>query len=383
MAGSLRWNLVCRVVDNYGDAGVAWRLARQLADEHRQSVTLWIDDVASLARLVPEIDADAPKPRAQGVDIRLGPSPGDAAVAEADVVVEAFGGGLPAPAVAAMAAAARPPVWIVLEYLSAEAWVDGAHGRASPHPATGSPRWVFFPGFTAATGGLLRERDLIARREAFRADPRRRAATLARLGVARADTARVALVFVYPGIPPASLFDAWADAASPTIALVPPGVAVEAVDAWTGGLVPATGRSVTRGALTIAAVPFVAQREFDEVLWACDFALVRGEDSFVRAQWAALPFAWQAYAQEANAHLAKVDAFLARYLVGADPALAGATRAFWQALNTADAKALATTWPAFEAALPGLEEHARGWASRLAAARDLAAQLVEFVEDRL
>ncbi|MBN8479755.1 MAG: elongation factor P maturation arginine rhamnosyltransferase EarP, partial [Burkholderiales bacterium] len=84
-----------------------------------------------------------------------------------------------------------------------------------------------------------------------------------------------------------------------------------------------------------------------------------------------------------NAHLAKVDAFLARYLVGADPALAGATRAFWQALNTADAKALATTWPAFEAALPGLEEHARGWASRLAAARDLAAQLVEFVEDRL
>ena len=68
---------------------------------------------------------------------------------------------------------------------------------------------------------------------------------------------------------------------------------------------------------------------------------------------------------------------------GADPALAGATRAFWQALNTADAKALATTWPAFEAALPGLEEHARGWASRLAAARDLAAQLVEFVEDRL
>ena len=53
MATSLRWDIFCRVVDNFGDAGVCWRLARQLAHEHGLAVTLWIDDLASLARFVP------------------------------------------------------------------------------------------------------------------------------------------------------------------------------------------------------------------------------------------------------------------------------------------------------------------------------------------
>ena len=43
---------------------------------------------------------------------------------------------------------------------------------------------------------------------------------------------------------------------------------------------------------------------------------VRGEDSFVRAQWAALPFVWQAYPQADAAHLTKVAAFLDRYCIG-------------------------------------------------------------------
>ena len=44
-----RWDIVCRVVDNYGDAGVAFRLARMLAIEHGERVTLWIDDPVPLA----------------------------------------------------------------------------------------------------------------------------------------------------------------------------------------------------------------------------------------------------------------------------------------------------------------------------------------------
>ena len=44
-----RWDIVCRVVDNYGDAGVAFRLARMLAIEHGERVTLWIDDPARLS----------------------------------------------------------------------------------------------------------------------------------------------------------------------------------------------------------------------------------------------------------------------------------------------------------------------------------------------
>ncbi|HET9045379.1 MAG TPA: elongation factor P maturation arginine rhamnosyltransferase EarP, partial [Casimicrobiaceae bacterium] len=38
-----RWDVFCKVVDNFGDAGVCWRLARQLVAEHDLAVTLWID----------------------------------------------------------------------------------------------------------------------------------------------------------------------------------------------------------------------------------------------------------------------------------------------------------------------------------------------------
>jgi hypothetical protein len=44
----LRWDVHCRVIDNYGDAGVCWRLSRQLAAEHALDVTLWIDRLATL-----------------------------------------------------------------------------------------------------------------------------------------------------------------------------------------------------------------------------------------------------------------------------------------------------------------------------------------------
>ena len=41
------WDIFCSVVDNYGDIGVCWRLARQLSSELEQSVRLWVDDLAS------------------------------------------------------------------------------------------------------------------------------------------------------------------------------------------------------------------------------------------------------------------------------------------------------------------------------------------------
>ncbi len=51
-----RFDVFCRVVDNFGDAGVALRLSRQLAREHAADVTLWIDDVARLARIASAVD---------------------------------------------------------------------------------------------------------------------------------------------------------------------------------------------------------------------------------------------------------------------------------------------------------------------------------------
>ena len=119
-------DIYCQVIDNYGDAGVCWRLARSLA-EHGLAVTLWIDDLARLAALRPALQLDLPTQRLDGFSVCTW----DAEIAPhqpADLVIEAFGCRMPAAQLTAMAAMRSPPVWINLEYLSAESWVDEHHG---------------------------------------------------------------------------------------------------------------------------------------------------------------------------------------------------------------------------------------------------------------
>lgn len=375
---SPRWDIVCRVVDNFGDAGVCLRLGRQLAAEHGIDVTLWIDDVASLAHIVPALDAGDVDATVEGIRVRSLATWTLAPQRLPDVVVEGFGCELPEAYVDAMAAATRPPLWIVLEYLSAEPWIDASHALPSPHPRLPLTRWFWFPGFTAKTGGLLRERSLLAQRDDFRAEPRHRLDTGLPAGLAADPEALAVSLFCYPNAGLPALLDSWADGDEAILCVVPDGVARSALDAWTGGAVPHVGAPLVRGRLTLAVAPFVDQQAFDRRLWSCDVDFVRGEDSFVRAQWAAVPFVWHVYPQDADAHLAKMDAFLTRLEARMDAGPRDAQRAFWYAWNAGDGEAVAAAWPAFRSALPALRAHLRSWADELATLPDLAGGLVRF-----
>jgi len=168
------WDIFCRVVDNLGDIGVCWRLARQLAAEYPVRVRLWVDAPEVLAPLLPAFDPALERQEIEGVRIARWQSP---LVFEqvADVVIEAFACDPPAGYLAAMADRPRPPCWVNLEYLSAEPWVAGCHGLASPHRRLPLVKFFCFPGLVPGTGGLLREQDLLTRRDAFLAQegPRR------------------------------------------------------------------------------------------------------------------------------------------------------------------------------------------------------------------
>ena len=379
----LRIAIAVRVVDNFGDAGVAWRFARQLHAEHGAEVVLWIDAPDVLARFVPALAAhDVVK----GVHVRtlddatgLEPWP--------HAVIAAFGSTLPARWTDAIESAARPPVWIHLEYLSAEAWVEGAHGLPSPHPTRRLTRWYYYPGFTARTGGLLRERDLLARRNAFVRSPGARAQPWIDAGLRPPRDAPVLVsLFCYPTPAVTALLDTWADSPYPVAALVPEGVAAAAITAFAGRTL-APGTVHVERSLSLAVVPFVDQDAFDHRLWACDFAVVRGEDSFVRAQWAGNPFLWQIYPQDDGAHTAKLTAFNQRFLAGATAELRSAVgRAMldWNGLRAPGAgpfNPAAISLPA-----PGLREtwhaHCRAWRAHLATLPELASSLRAFVQKR-
>ncbi len=73
---TVRWDIFCTVVDNFGDIGVTWRLARQLVAEHRCAVRLWVDDLRAFERLCPEIDVTLSEQWQQGVQVCHWPGSG-------------------------------------------------------------------------------------------------------------------------------------------------------------------------------------------------------------------------------------------------------------------------------------------------------------------
>ncbi|NMG74650.1 elongation factor P maturation arginine rhamnosyltransferase EarP [Aromatoleum diolicum] len=377
-ASAFDWDIFCRVVDNFGDIGVSWRLAKGLARDHGCAVRLWVDDWEAFSRLCPAALNVADVLHQDGVEVRRWSDPFPPVVPAARVV-EAFACELPAGYLAAMAARTPAPLWINLEYLSAENWVEGCHGLGSPHPRLPLLKHFFFPGFTARTGGLLREPGLIEQRIRFHADTRGRGEWWRHLGVPEMPAgACVVSLFAYeqPGLH--TVLRCWADAPQPTVLLVPEGRVVGDVLRFFRSPEAGVGACLREGALTVVLLPFLDTAEYDRLLWACDLNFVRGEDSFVRAQWAARPFVWHIYAQDDEIHHDKLDAFLARYLAGIDDATAAATRDLWRAWNgEGDA---AAAWPRFAECLPRLAAHTRRWSDTLAASPDLVSTLVQFSE---
>jgi uncharacterized repeat protein (TIGR03837 family) len=350
----MQWELFCRVVDNFGDVGVAWRLACELA-RRGESVRLAVDDAGALAWMAPQ--------GGDGVEVCPWSDP---PTRPADVVVELFGGGRPP---RAGPVGARPPLFVNVEHLSAESYVERSHALPSPVQRAGEPpstTWFFYPGFTARTGGLLREEGLLQRRRDFgRGDD-----WLASLGIAPRRGERRVSLFCYANDAIPELLDRLA--AAPTLLLLTPGAAVEQV-------VARLGPSLARGALRAAPVPRLSQSDFDRLLWSCDFNFVRGEDSLVRAIWAGTPFLWQLYVQDDGAHAAKLAAFLALFLRDAPPGLATTVGALFGRWNGVAGGALGTTMleTATAAAWAG---HCRRWRDALATQDDLAARLLRFVE---
>lgn len=374
------WEIFCQVVDNYGDIGVCWRLARVLVAEHRVSVRLWVDDVAAFARLCPAVRACTAPLRVDGVEVRPWGQP-FRAVEPAAVVIEAFGCTLPAVHVEAMENLAKAkgmpaPLWINLEYLSAEDWVAGCHGLASPDPHGRLRKHFFFPGFVPATGGLLREHGLFAEREHFRRSGGREAWLGAHGLDALAPETLVISLFAYEQPALGALIDTWATGTRPILVLVPEGRVLGDVAHAFGCPALAPGARMRTGMLELAVLPFTDQRGYDRLLWSCDLNFVRGEDSFVRAQWAARPLVWHIYAQADEAHIDKLDAFLARYCSTLDAASTHALAQFWRAWNGYGE--LAVAWPALLAALPALDAHARDWSAALGRQTDLASNLIQF-----
>ncbi|HEX3637836.1 MAG TPA: elongation factor P maturation arginine rhamnosyltransferase EarP [Paraburkholderia sp.] len=376
-------DIFCAVIDNFGDIGVCWRLARQLASEHGWQVRVFVDDLHAFQKLCPSLALDRARQAVGGIVIEHWHEPAHAGdtLEVADVVIEAFACELPSIYVAAMARRERAPVWFNLEYLSAEDWVADFHLRPSPHPRYPLTKTFFFPGLGPGTGGVLKERHLDTARAAFEASqPTREAWWLTTTGRAPPpSTATIVSLFAYENPAVDSLLEQWRDSAEPVVLLVPEGRISGAVARFFGLSSFAAGSHAERGGLSVHALAFTEQPGYDALLWASDINFVRGEDSFVRAQWAAKPFVWHIYPQADDAHLPKLDAALAHYGRTLPSNARDALARFWHAWNSAGRP----DWAEFQHHRAALKQRATDWAGELAQVGDLAGNLALFAKSQL
>ena len=341
--------LFCTVIDNFGDIGVSWRLAQELRQRLGWQVHLWLDNLAALQAIAPDVPAALPCvhqgirlhawQEARHADLDNAPAP--------DLLIETFACTLP-PDVHAVIQAHRP-VWLNWEYLSAEDWAIRTHTMPSLQ-ANGCEKYFWQMGFVPESGGLLREADYVEQMDAFKQRLPENTPSL--------KTAALHIfAFGYAG----DVWPKWATALAEQereIVLHCAGKPLQtSLSAWgnvSGSLKTENSNDApptrTLGSLKIINQDFVPQARFDRALWAADVLIVRGEDSFVRAQLAGKPFFWHIYPQAEAAHLDKLAAFWHTHHRHAAPTAADLThpqrRQHWHTLldHLADWQHSARAW---------------------------------------
>ena len=356
-----RWDIFCKIVDNFGDIGVCWRLARQLQIEHGLQIRLWIDDLDAAQKIISSLNISEKSQVCEEITISKWPSlnEGEADFSQvAEVVIEAFACELPPAYLAAMVR--QQSKWLNLEYLSAETWVEDFHAKASPQ-TNGLTRHFYFPGFTETTGGLIRETNIFRRHSGESRNH------------GQGNALKVSL-FCYPNAPIKDLLSALQANIHAVSVYVPECSALSKIADFFEVETISVGDYFTRDNLHVQILPFLPQPDYDQLLRDCDLNFVRGEDSWIRAIWAGKPFIWQPYFQDENAHIKKLNAFLELFYADLNvKEMVCEAHRYWSAGQMPK-----HVWNAYLEHLPAINDYTLQQSQQLAKQQDLAAKLVIF-----
>jgi uncharacterized repeat protein (TIGR03837 family) len=292
--------ILCKVVDNYGDIGFVYRLARSLTLHAPQSrIRLIVSNLSSFSKMAPGIDPNLPVQIYRGWIVYYWYADAicmkEFSKQQPDILLECFQCGRPDWMETLLFSQGVPRIvtCINIDYLTAETYAEDFHRLKSATRSTRVRKINFMPGFTSATGGLIIEKNvpetIIHKKE---------------------HTFEIALFSYEQNFAPVidaivqfqqekrikdsnfhvHVFVAEGKSAGPFIA------------AWETAGKP----------FQITKLPFLSQTNWDKLLNTMSFNFIRGEDSLSRASLSGIPFIWHAYPQNENYQLVKVNALLDR-----------------------------------------------------------------------
>lgn len=367
-------DLFCSVIDNYGDIGVCYRLARELSRNHK-FVSLYVDDLQALRTIEPSFPLNATKYQLSPSIIIKYWSKVCEDYTPADVIIECFACNLDESYIKKMTSRT---LWINLEYLSAESWIEGCHKLPS-FQNNGVNKYFFFPGFTNKTGGLNFEENypLITYDYA-----RHKVQELLQLPVSSIDRFTVQ-IFTYETPQLFPLLSAILKHHPDTIFLLPEGRSTK--------YLLETRASDTKKIQAMYpnalwhVFPMQQQEAYSYIIKACDLNVVRGEDSISQAVINGRPFLWHIYQQKDNIHLDKLRAFTELFTQNTPPKLRSIIEQAFLALdnsssNTCSASVIFNEFMIEYCQIFGL---CKTWSESLIQNNSLGRNLSEFINNCL
>lgn len=310
--------ILCRVVDNYGDIGFVYRLARELSSLssiEKTQIRLIVSDLKSFnaMALPPGISTSLAVQNYNGWKVidwnACAEGKCEFTEQPPKIILECFQCGRPEwlDEILFSAQTTQTVQIVNVEYLTAEDWADDFHLLKSGTRSALVKKINFMPGFTKKTGGLVLDKNFVscvhsktAALECLKKYASKKTVAL----IEDTNLFRV-IAFSYERNfenEARALSEFAKNSGRKVQVLLAPGL----------GKVPFKKAAAAFKNISVYDLEYLPQLAWDALLTLADFSFIRGEDSFSRACLSGIPFVWHAYPQEEEFQLVKVDAVLKR-----------------------------------------------------------------------
>ena len=281
-------DIFCQVIDNYGDVGVAYRLAREFKRVYPNKKLRFVINQIEELNLIR---------KSEDIEIILYK---DISKIEnsADLIIESFGCEIPKEYMDKALKNAK--LIINLEYFSAEKWVDDFHLQES-FLGGNLKKYFFIPGLSEKSGGILLDNEFLERKKKVEAN---KEYYLEKFGI-KEKYDLIGSVFSYE-----KNFDSLIEELKKLNKKV---ILLILSEKTQKNFIKYFDNGNNYDKIKFVKLPFFTYDKYEELLALCDFNLVRGEDSFVRALLLGKPFLWHIYPQDENTHIKKLESFLEKY----------------------------------------------------------------------
>ena len=284
-------DIFCEVIDNYGDVGVAYRLARELKRIYPNKELRFIINQTEELNLIKKNDDIDDIIVIDYKDVHKIGQP-------ADLVIETFACNIPE--IYMNKALKTSKLMINLEYFSSEDWVDDFHLQES-FLGGNLKKYFFIPGLSEKSGGIILDKEFLDRKNKVQEN---REYYLKQFNI---DEKYDLIISVFS-------YEKNFDNFLKTLQKLDKKVLLLLLSEKTQkNFIKYFDNNDYYDKIKAVKLPFFTYDKYEELLALCDINLVRGEDSFVRALLLGKPFLWHIYPQDENTHIIKLESFLEKY----------------------------------------------------------------------